>query len=71
MSRISRRQFLKRCTATLTAAVAHRSTSTCLVANICLRLGRNLSWNPQAECFVNDPGGDKMISRPMRRPWRL
>jgi len=53
------------------AEVAHRSTTICHVANICLRLGRNVSWDPQAERFVNDPDADKMISRPMRRPWRL
>ena len=53
------------------AEVAHRSTTTCHVANICLRLGRNMRWNPQTERFVNDPEADKMISRPMRRPWHL
>ena len=51
--------------------VAHRSTTTCHVANICLRLGRHVSWDPQAERFVNDPEADKMISRPMRQPWHL
>ena len=53
------------------AEVAHRSTTICHVANTCLRLGRNVSWDPQAERFVNDSDADKMISRPMRRPWRL
>ena len=33
--------------------------------------GRNMKWNPQTERFVNDPEADKMISRPMRRPWHL
>jgi hypothetical protein len=36
------------------AEVAHRSTTTCHVANICLRLGRNVSWNPQTERFLNN-----------------
>jgi hypothetical protein len=53
------------------AEVAHRSTTTCHVANICLRLGRDMRWNPQTERFVNDLEADKMISRPMRRPWHL
>ncbi len=53
------------------AEVAHRSTTTCHVANICLRLGRSVKWDPQTERFVNDPEADKMISRPMRRPWHL
>ncbi len=53
------------------AEVAHRSTTICHVANACLRLGRNVNWDPRAERFVNDSDADKMISRPMRRPWRL
>jgi len=53
------------------AEVAHRSTTTCHVANICLRLGRKLRWDPKAERFVNDPEADKMLSRTMRQPWRL
>jgi len=53
------------------AEVAHRSTTICHLANACLRLGRSVSWDPQTERFVNDSEADKMISRPMRRPWRL
>ena len=53
------------------AEAAHRSTTTCHVANICLRLGRSVKWDPRTERFVNDPEADKMISRPMRRPWHL
>jgi predicted dehydrogenase len=51
--------------------VAHRSTTTCHVANICLRLGRKLTWDPAAERFVNDPEADRMMTRAMRAPWRL
>jgi predicted dehydrogenase len=32
------------------AEVAHRSTTTCHVANICLRLGRHVSWEDRAFC---------------------
>ncbi len=53
------------------AEVAHRSTTTCHIANICLRLGRKLRWNPQTETFVNDAEADRMISRAKRSPWRL
>jgi predicted dehydrogenase len=53
------------------AEVAHRSTTTCHVANICLRLGRKLRWNPEVERFVNDPEADNMLSRMMRAPWHL
>jgi predicted dehydrogenase len=51
--------------------VAHRSTTTCHIANICLRLGRKLRWDPQAERFVNDAEADRMLARAMRSPWRL
>ncbi len=51
--------------------VAHRSTTACHVANICLRLGRKLQWDPVAERFVNDPEADRMLARAMRSPWRL
>jgi predicted dehydrogenase len=51
--------------------VAHRSTTTCHIANICLRLGRKLTWDPGAERFVNDPQADRMMARAMRSPWRL
>jgi len=51
--------------------VAHRSTTTCHVANICLRLGRKVRWNPQTERFVNDPEADRMLARTMRGPWHL
>ena len=33
--------------------------------------GRNMKWNTKTERFINDPEADKMISRPMRRPWHL
>jgi len=51
--------------------VAHRSTTTCHIANICLRLGRQLQWDPRAERFVNDPEADRMLARATRSPWRL
>ncbi|MFH1719270.1 MAG: Gfo/Idh/MocA family oxidoreductase [Planctomycetota bacterium] len=51
--------------------VAHRSTTTCHIGNICLRLGRKLRWNPQTERFVNDPEADRMMARAMRSPWHL
>jgi len=51
--------------------VAHRSTTICHIGNICLRLGRKLTWDPQAERFVNDAEANRMMARAMRSPWRL
>ena len=50
---------------------AQRSTTTCHVGNICLRLGRPLRWNLGAERFVDDPEADRMLARSMRAPWHL
>ncbi len=53
------------------AEIAHRSTTTCHVANICLRLGRKVRWNPETERFVNDPEANRFLARAMRPPWHL
>jgi predicted dehydrogenase len=50
---------------------AHRANSTCQIANICLQLGRALKWNPEKECFVDDPMADRKLARAARAPWRI
>jgi predicted dehydrogenase len=44
----------------------HRSVSTCHLANISLRLGRTLNWNPSVETFLEDEEANKFLSRPQR-----
>lgn len=51
--------------------IAHRSTTICHAANICLRLGRPLQWDPRRERFVKDDQANAMMSRPARAPWSL
>ncbi|MEA3365729.1 MAG: gfo/Idh/MocA family oxidoreductase, partial [Candidatus Hydrogenedentes bacterium] len=53
------------------AEVAHRSTTVCHAGNICLRLGRRLTWDPEKEQFLNDDEANRMLARTMRAPWRL
>jgi predicted dehydrogenase len=53
------------------AEVSHRSVTTCHAANICLRLGRKLRWDPESERFVDDEAANRMLARGMRSPWRL
>lgn len=48
---------------------AHRAISICQVANICLRLGRPLKWNPLTESFPEDEDANRMRSRTRRAPW--
>ncbi len=50
---------------------AHRSIAIAHLGNICLRLGRNLQWDPAAERFANDETANSMLSRPYRKPWTL
>jgi predicted dehydrogenase len=49
---------------------SHRATTIGHIANICLRLGRPLHWDPKTERF-DDAEANRMISRAMRPPWRL
>jgi predicted dehydrogenase len=49
----------------------HRSVSTCHLANISLRLGRSLKWNPSTETFVDDSEANTMLSRPQRRGFEV
>lgn len=53
------------------AEVGHRTASVLHIGNISMRLGRKLQWDPDAERFVNDDEANRMLSRPMRSPWRL
>lgn len=49
--------------------IAHRAHTIAHCANLCLRLGRTLRWDPQRERFLNDDDANRMLSRTMRVPW--
>jgi predicted dehydrogenase len=51
--------------------IGHRVSTVCHLANIAIKLGRKLKWDPAAEAFVNDKDANAMRSRPMRKPWTL
>jgi myo-inositol 2-dehydrogenase / D-chiro-inositol 1-dehydrogenase len=52
--------------------IGHRVSTVCHLANIAIRLGRKLKWNPEGEYFENDAEADTMRRvRPMRSPWTL
>jgi hypothetical protein len=53
----------------LEAAV--RSDTVCHQADIAMRLGRKLRWDPAKEVFPGDEQANRLLSRPMRSPWRL
>jgi predicted dehydrogenase len=48
-----------------------RSVTVCHLGNIAYKLGRSLRWDPEHEVFVGDSEANRLLSRPMRSPWRL
>jgi myo-inositol 2-dehydrogenase / D-chiro-inositol 1-dehydrogenase len=44
----------------------HRSVSVCHLANIAMRLGRKLNFDPDREDFIGDAEASAMLSRPQR-----
>ncbi|UCC96585.1 MAG: Gfo/Idh/MocA family oxidoreductase [Phycisphaerales bacterium] len=50
---------------------AHRSVTVCHLGNIAMRLGRKIRWDPTTEKIIADDKASRMLSRPMRSPWRL
>jgi hypothetical protein len=50
---------------------AMRSDTICHLDDIAIRLGRKLRWDPIKEEFIGDDQANRMLTRPMRSPWRL
>jgi predicted dehydrogenase len=53
------------------AQIAQRSVSVGHLGVIAIKLGRKLKWDPEREGFVDDSEANRLLSRPMRSPWRL
>lgn len=51
--------------------IGHRVSTVCHLANISIKLGRKLQWDPDQERFPDDPQATAMMSREMRDPWSL
>jgi predicted dehydrogenase len=47
----------------------HISTSSCILANISMKLGRTLVWDAERGRVVGDEEANKLLRRPYRRPW--
>jgi len=50
---------------------SHRATTIGHIANLCLRLGRELTWDPKTETFLGDEEANRMRRRVMRAPWHF
>lgn len=52
-------------------ASQHRSVSVCHLANIAMRLGRKLAWNPEQELFPGDAEANRLLSRERRKGFEI
>ena len=48
---------------------SHRVSLACHLANLSLRLGRKLRWDPDQEEILGDREANQMLVRPYRKPW--
>ncbi|MBN1388650.1 MAG: Gfo/Idh/MocA family oxidoreductase [Bacteroidales bacterium] len=49
----------------------HRSATIVNLGVIAVRLGRNLTYDPVKQRFVDDEGANRLIYQPMRGPWTI
>jgi len=47
----------------------HISTASCILANLSMKLGRALTWDPAKQRVVGDDEANKLLRRPYRSPW--
>ncbi len=47
----------------------HMSTASCILANLSMRLGRSLTWDPVKHQVVGDAEATKLLRRSYRQPW--
>ncbi len=45
------------------------STTSCILANLSMKLGRSLAWDPAAGRIVGDDEANRLLRRPYRAPW--
>jgi len=49
----------------------NRSNMLVHLANVAIRTGRKLKFDPVAQRFIGDEGANRLADQPMRAPWRL
>ena len=45
------------------------STASCIMANMSMKLGRSLAWDPGTQRILNDEEANRLLARPYRQPW--
>jgi predicted dehydrogenase len=47
----------------------HISTTSCILANLSMKLGRSLKWDSENQRIIDDEEANKLLRRPYRKPW--
>ncbi len=47
----------------------HISAASCILANLALKTGRTLAWDPASQRIADDDEANRLLRRPYRRPW--
>ena len=47
----------------------HISSASCILANLAMRLGRTLTWDPAKHQVVGDAEANRLLRRSYRKPW--
>ena len=47
----------------------HISTASCILANVSMKLGRPLYYDPATKTVINDPEATQLLARTYRQPW--
>ena len=53
------------------AEAAHRCATLLHLANIAIRTGRKICFDPAKEQIVGDEEANRLVNQPMRAPWHL
>jgi myo-inositol 2-dehydrogenase / D-chiro-inositol 1-dehydrogenase len=53
------------------AEAAHRTVTIIHLANIAIRVGRKIKFDPVKEVIVGDEQANRLVNQPMRPPWHL
>lgn len=48
----------------------HKSTTSCILANLSMQLRRSLTWDAEAQQVVGDDEANRLLKRPYRAPWK-
>ena len=49
----------------------HQASYLGMIAEISIKLGQKLKWDPKAETFIGNSQANQLLSMPMRSPWHL